>query len=479
MQITVKEIQFYVREMPMRMPFKFGNVTIDSQTALHVAMDVELAYGRQARGWAADMLAPRWFDKDPNKTVAEGIRNLVEGAYAAAEAYRAGGRQNGFALWRAGYEAGRAWGLAQGVDPLLASNGGALMERAMIDGLGVALNRPYFSLLQDNVLALDLAQIHPELAGVELSALLPPAPSRSLHIRHTVGLVDPIRTVDIADDDSLHDGLPQSLQEYVTEQGVRYLKVKIGGDPVADFERLRQIADLLDEGSFDYHISLDGNEQYSDAGDLSVLLERLEERLPVFYGRILYIEQPLDRSISLDAGLAGDIRGIAAKRPMLIDESDETLETFRQALELGYTGVSSKSCKGLIKALANYALVHQLNDTGRDCFITAEDLTTVQVVALQQDLVLVAALGIPHLERNGHHYVRGLDHLSASERSLCIERHGDLYRAEGDSGFLDIREGQIEVGSLQGAGLGVDGVVDVAAMQPLESWLRRIDECVR
>ena len=476
MQITVKEIQFYVREMPMRMPFKFGNVTIDSQTALHVAMDVELADGRQARGWAADMLAPRWFDKDPNKTVAEGIRNLVEGAYAAAEAYRAGGRQNGFALWRAGYEAGRAWGLAQGVDPLLASNGGALMERAMIDGLGVALNRPYFSLLQDNVLALDLAQIHPELAGVELSALLPTAPLRSLHIRHTVGLVDPIRTVDIADDDRLHDGLPQSLQEYVTEQGVRYLKVKIGGDPVADFERLRQIADLLDEGSFDYHISLDGNEQYSDAGDMSVLLERLEERLPVFYGRILYIEQPLDRSISLDAGLAGDIRGIAAKRPMLIDESDETLETFRQALELGYTGVSSKSCKGLIKALANYALVHQLNDTGRDCFITAEDLTTVPVVALQQDLVHVAALGIPHLERNGHHYVRGLDHLSASERSLCIERHGDLYRAEGDSGFLDIREGQIKVGSLQGAGLGVDGVVDVAAMQPLDSWLRRIDE---
>ena len=239
---------------------------------------------------------------------------------------------------------------------------------------------------------------------------------------------------------------------------------------------MRDIADLLHEGSFGYHISLDGNEQYNDAGELSVLLERVEQHLPVFYGRMLYIEQPLDRSISLDAGLAGDIRALAAKRPMLIDESDETLETFRQALELGYTGVSSKSCKGLIKALANYALVHQLNDAGRNCFITAEDLTTVPVVALQQDLVHVAALGIPHLERNGHHYIRGLDHLSASERSVCLERHADLYRAEGDSGFLDIREGQIEVGSLQGAGLGVDGAVDVAAMQPLDSWLRRIDE---
>ena len=476
MQITVKEIEFYVREMPMRMPFKFGNVVIDSQTALHVAMHVELADGRWARGWAADMLAPSWFDKDPEKPGGEKVRNLVDGAQVAAVAYREAGLKSVFAIWREGYEAGRAWGEENRINQLLASNGGALMERALIDGLGVALDRPYFSLLQDNTLALDLQQIHPELAAVELADVLPAAPLRSLHIRHTVGLVDPIRTADIADEDRLDDGLPQSLEEYVAGQGVRYLKIKIGGDAAADFERLRWIADLLDAGAFDYHISLDGNEQYRDAGDLSVLLERVEEHLPAFYARMLYIEQPLDRSISLDVDLADDIRALAAKRPMLIDESDETLQTFRQALELGYTGVSSKSCKGLIKALANYALVQKLNESARHCFITAEDLTTVPVVALQQDLVHVAALGINHLERNGHHYVRGLDHLSQSERSRSLELHGDLYRAEGDSGFLDIRSGQIEIGSLQSAGLGVDGVVDMAAMQPLESWLREQGE---
>ena len=91
----------------------------------------------------------------------------------------------------------------------------------------------------------------------------------------------------------------------------------------------------------------------------------------------------------------------------------------------------------------------------------------VPVVSLHQDLVHVAALGIDHVERNGHHYVRGLDHLSAVERAWCFERHGDLYRAEGQSGLLDIREGQISVGSLQRSGLGVDGAVDIAAMQPL------------
>ena len=471
MQITVKEIEYYVREMPMRMPFKFGNVTIDSQIALHVSMDIELANGRRAQGWAADMLAPRWFDKDPGKSIAEGIGNLLDGARVAAGAYRDAGSANAFALWREGYEAGRAWGVEHGVNSLLSSNGGSLMERALIDGLGVALDRPYFSLLQDDVLALDLGQIHPELANVELAEVLPARPLSSLYVRHTVGLVDPIRTAEIADEDRLDDGLPQSLEEYVAAQGVRYLKIKIGGDPNADFDRLHHIATVLDAGSYDYHISLDGNEQYRDVGDLSVLLERVERHLPAFYRRMLYIEQPLDRAISLEAGLAGDIRAIAVKKPLLIDESDESLETFRDALQLGYTGVSSKSCKGLIKALANYALVERLNVPGRQYFITAEDLTTVPVVALQQDLVHVAALGIAHLERNGHHYVRGLDHLSHSERSLSLERHADLYCAEGDSGFLDIRGGRIKIGSLQSAGLGVDGAVDKEAMQSLESWL--------
>ena len=92
MLVTIKDIEFYVREMRMRMPFKFGNVVADSLTALHVAMDIELGNGQRARGWSADMLSPRWFDKDPNKSMAEGIRDLVDGAQTAATAYRESGR---------------------------------------------------------------------------------------------------------------------------------------------------------------------------------------------------------------------------------------------------------------------------------------------------------------------------------------------------------------------------------------------------
>lgn len=469
MLVAIKDIEFYVRAMRMRMPFKFGNVVADSLTALHVAMDLELGNGRRARGWAADMLSPKWFDKDPSKTMAEGSRDLVDGAHAAAAAYREAGRTGAtpFAIWEAGYEASRAWGRARGTNDLLASNGAALMERALIDGLGIALEQPYFALLQGNVLELALEKIHPELAGLELAAVLPATPLRSLYVRHTVGLVDPIRTAAIAPEERLDDGLPQSLEECLEGQGLRYFKIKIGGDPAADFERLAAIAALLDESGAEYHITLDGNEQYSDAGDLFDLLVQIERDLGAFYHRILYVEQPMDRALSLDPALARDIRVLARKRPLLIDESDGSLGSFGRALALGYSGVSSKSCKGLVKALANYALAWQHKAAGRPCFVSAEDLTAVPVVSLHQDLAHVAALGIGHVERNGHHYVRGLDHLSATERAWCSERHGDLYRFEGQSGFLDIRAGQIAVGSLQRPGLGVEGAVDGAAMQPL------------
>ena len=181
---------------------------------------------------------------------------------------------------------------------------------------GSRWGQPYFALLQDNGLGLALGRIHSELAGVELASVLPAAPVNSLHIRHTVGLVDPIRTAAIAPAERLNDGLPQSLEECIQAQGLRYFKIKIGGDPAADFERLAEIASLLDESGAEYHITLDGNEQYGDAADLLGLLERIEQDLGAFYHRILYVEQPMDRALSLDPALKKDLEILAAKRPL-------------------------------------------------------------------------------------------------------------------------------------------------------------------
>ena len=317
--------------------------------------------------------------------------------------------------------ASRAWGQARGTNDLLASNGAALMERALIDGLGIALGAALFALLQDNVLGLALERIHPEVEGLELAAVLPAAPVRSLYVRHTVGLVDPIRTAAIAPAERLNDGLPQSLEECIQRQGLRYFKIKIGGDPAAGLRALggdrfalgRERRGVPHHARRQRTVRQRGRFYWSCWSGLKRLWGR-------FYHRILYVEQPMDRALSLDPALKKELEVLAAKRPLLIDESDESLDSFRRALDLGYSGVSSKSCKGLVKALANSALAWQRTAAGRPCFVAAEDLTAVPVVSLHQDLVHVAALGIGHVERNGHHYVRGLDHLSAAERACAL-----------------------------------------------------------
>ena len=122
--------------------------------------------------------------------------------------------------------------------------------------------------------------------------------------------------------------------------------------------------------------------------------------------------------------MADSFAKIPSNKPLIIDESDDDLFTFLQAVEVGYKGVSTKICKGLIKAIANQALAQRL---GAGYFLTAEDLMNVPVVPLHQDMVHLAALGISHAERNGHHYVHGLDHLSLAEKEFCHQRHGSMY----------------------------------------------------
>ena len=66
--------------------------------------------------------------------------------------------------------------------------------------------------------------------------------------------------------DLVKDGLPETLEEVIARYGHRWFKLKVGGDVRADVERLGAIAAVLDRIRGPYKASLDGNEQYEDAG---------------------------------------------------------------------------------------------------------------------------------------------------------------------------------------------------------------------
>ena len=88
-----------------------------------------------------------------------------------------------------------------------------------------------------------------------------------------------------------------------------------------------------------------------------------------------------------------------------------------------------------------------------------------------QDLAVVSALGIGHVERNGHHYYRGLSMWPEEVQSQVIAYHGDLY-CRHDRGFatLNIREGQVDAHSIIGAPFGYGFEIDPTRFTPLADW---------
>ncbi|HEY0074521.1 MAG TPA: hypothetical protein VGB77_10490, partial [Abditibacteriaceae bacterium] len=154
--------------------------------------------------------------------------------------------------------------------------------------------------------------------------------------------------------------------------------------------------------------------------------------------------------------------------PVIIDEADDTIDSFPRALALGYSGTSHKNCKNTFKSVANLARVQQERDSGWLAMLSAEDLTNIGVVALQQDLVALSSLGITHAERNGHHYFRGLAHLSAKTQNAACAVLPELYTNHESLPRLQIQHGQIDVAALHGvAGLGMPVWPDLEKCQSL------------
>ena len=106
-------------------------------------------------------------------------------------------------------------------------------------------------------------------------------------------------------------------------------------------------------------------------------------------------------------------------------------------------------------------------EVGPHYFMSAEDLTTQAGLSVQQDLALVNLLGIPHVERNGHHYVDGMKALPRHEQQAFLAAHPDLYEDSHGAVRLRIRGGQIAIASLDQPGFASGALPDFGAMAPL------------
>jgi hypothetical protein len=471
-EIKVVRTAAGIRNAHTRMPFRFGVITMKAAPMLTLAVEIEAGGGR-ATGHAADFLAFRWFDKRPEKSLADNCADLLRTVEVASRLYLEAGRDDfatPFELWRATHGEIERIALAEGFNRLGAAFGSSMLERAVIDAVGRLSGRTFFDLVQDDLLGIELGAISEELRGRRVSEFLPARPLERVAVRHTVGLLDPITAAEVSD--PVADGLPETLEDYLDRDGIRYLKIKVAGALEQDIARLERIAAVLDRRERRFAVSLDGNEQYRAPDDFLGLIEGIKAapKLRRLYDQIMFIEQPLDRAVALDPDAVAMLR--ALDKPVIIDEADGFVGAFREAVRLGYRGTSHKNCKGVYKSLHNLALAAVHNaDVGRpELFLSAEDLSNLPVVPLQADLATVALLGIVHVERNGHHYFRGLGHLPEAEKTAALAAHPDLYRREGGEVFLEIAGGMLDCASLQVPGMGFAALPDLAAMTPVEEW---------
>ena len=459
-RFRVIEIELKERDVRLRMPFRFGVVTLTGAPQAFVRARIRLEDGREAAGAAAELLAPKWFDKDPALSNEDNFEQLRRSLALARDAYLA-------------HEPRSAWAHAAPGRGLVENYGPALIDRALLDALCGALGVSFYRAVQANLVGAG------SFEGMDLGGFFGTLrPRAALAARHTVGLLDPITRAD--QPQRVDDGLPETLEEVIARYRHRYFKLKVAGEARADVERLAAIAAVLERIEGAYHVSLDGNEQYEDMQGVAELWARMkaDARLARLVKSVLFIEQPVKRQ----KAFASRVEGI--DKPVIIDESDDALDAFPRARALGYRGVSSKTCKGLYKSLTNRARCATWNKSGSEpdfrtagksgsdpdfYFMSGEDLTIQAGLALQQDLALASILGLTHVERNGHHYVNGMAALPPDEQDAFLAAHPDLYERSHGAVRVHIEDGMLAIGSLDCAGYASRAAPDWNSMKEM-SW---------
>ena len=474
--LRVCEADLHLHNLHTRMPFKYGIATMTHMPMAFVRVALEVNGRPPVLGVAADLLPPKWFTKDPARDVLDEIHEMLDVIETALETAEGQNAPSVFDLWLHLYDSQTAWAKTEGKPPLLAHFGTSLVERAVMDAFCRASAKPFHRALLDDDFGIRLGELRGELAGFTPAKWLPARPHNEIIVRHTVGLSDPLTDADIAREEQLSDGLPQSLAASIRVYGLRHFKLKVNGDPAHDLDRLRRIAAVLRaECGEDFAFTLDGNEQFKSFAEFRQFWEtlRADDSLKPFLTKLLFVEQPLHRSLALHKDASAALADWPERPPFIIDESDGELDSLPAALALGYDGTSHKNCKGVIKGIANRCLLAHRQEAkpARPLLMSGEDLCNVGPVALLQDLAVCAALGIKSVERNGHHYNAGLSQFPRAVQEDILRAHFDLYHPS-PAGWptLTIQNGRVSLGSVNEAAFGVKFLLNPGQFTSADEW---------
>jgi L-alanine-DL-glutamate epimerase-like enolase superfamily enzyme len=220
------------------------------------------------------------------------------------------------------------------------------------------------------------------------------------------------------------------LPDWIERDGLRCLKVKLrGNDEHWDYQRLLRVGQVAADHGADW-LSADFNCTVNDPDYVNSLLDRLRDDHPAVYGRILYVEQPFPYDLESNRI---DVHGVAARKPLFLDESAHDWRLVRLGRSLGWSGVALKTCKtqtGAILSLC-WAKAHGMP-------LMVQDLTNPMLAQIPHVRLAAHAGTIMGVETNAMQF-----YPEASRAEAAV--HPGLYQRRG---------GCVDLATLGGRGFG-------------------------
>ena len=444
--IRILELEPSFTDEQLRTPLKFGTGVVEAVTALTVRAKVETRGGALAEGWGHILLSDVW--GFPSAVLSHEQRDeamrLVGERFCAFIADRAefGHPVDLFLqakpdLIRIAGEVGEELQLEEPMPVLGALVCGSPADAALHDAFGMANGVCTYEAYGPEFMEHDLsAHLGEEFSGRHIADYVEQGYAPTLAIFHLVGGMDKLVAGEITADDP-DDGLPVSLDQWIERDGLICFKVKLTGTDIAwDVARTAAVAEVIRETkerlgqAAEFWLSTDSNEMNESPDSVVEYLERLREASPLAYDALLYVEQPTERELGAHRF---DMRAVAALKPVVADEGVTDVEKLRLAIELGWSGVGLKTCKGHSSALLYVALMRE-----KGLIYTVQDLTNPGLSLIHSVGLAARISPLRGVEYNSRQY---LPWSCPEVRAL----HMTLFT---------VRDGMIHTGSMAGRGLG-------------------------
>jgi L-alanine-DL-glutamate epimerase-like enolase superfamily enzyme len=410
--IRVRDVYFEYEDFRYRSPIKFGGVALDRATILNVRILVESGDGKTATGFGSMPLGNVWAFPSRVLTYDQTLGAMRFLASRIAEDYRSCGLSGHpidithkleAEFFLAGNDFTALHRLPEPVPKLAVLVVASPFDAALHDAYGKLHGRNCFQTYGPEFLANDLGDyLGAEFDGLRLNDFVTAEPKPSMPLYHLVGALDPLTPADVKA--PVGDGLPEHLGEWIRRDGLTHLKIKLNGDDLAwDVERCVCVNAVAEEAaalrrvSNRFWYSLDFNERCQNVEYLLEFLRQLKARTPAGYDRVQYVEQPTARDLA--AHPQNKMHDAAKLKPVVIDESLLDLESLKLSMEMGYTGVAFKACKGQTQSLLLAAAAQKYG-----LFRCVQDLTCVGASLIHSASLAAHIPGVAAIESNGRQY---------------------------------------------------------------------------